>query len=72
MPKYYNTTFGSLVWNDNGQIVGGKEWLVVDEPTAQIVKYLETSEMVLVQEPEPQEKPRRTRRSKQNQEESQE
>lgn len=61
MPKYFNTTFGPLVWNDDGQIIGGKEWLDVDEPTKQIEKYLETNEMVIVDDPTVD---RRTRKSK--------
>lgn len=70
MPKYFNTTFGPLVWNDKGQIIGGGEWLMLDEPTPQTDQYVKTQEMVLVEEPEDT-KPARTRRSK-SKEESQE
>jgi len=63
MPKYFNTTYGPLVWNEDGQIIGGGEWLTVVESTPLIDKFLETQEMVLVQEPEPEE-PKRTRRSR--------
>jgi hypothetical protein len=63
MPKYFNTTFSPLVWNDKGQIIGGGEWLTVDEVTPEIEALLARNEMVLVEEQE-QPKPTRTRRSK--------
>lgn len=63
MPKYFNATFGPLVWNDKGQTIGGGEWLIVDESTPQIDEYLDTQEMVLVEDPSDSQ-PARTRRSK--------
>lgn len=69
MPQYFNATFGPLVYDDAGHIIGGGEWLTVDEPTEQIEAFLKRQDMVLVQEPE--QKPKRTRKS-QTKEETQE
>jgi len=72
MPRYYNTTFGPLVWNDEGQIIGGGEWFTVDKPTQQIKEYLANMKMVEVPvQEESKPKTRRTRRSK-KQEDTQE
>lgn len=49
MPTYFNSTFQPLVWNDEGQIVAGGDWLEVDEPTEQIEYWLARDYMVIVE-----------------------
>lgn len=50
MPKYFNTTDGPLVVDEDGRIVGGGEWFEVKQ-TSKIKAAIERGDIVVVDSP---------------------